>query len=152
MGRIGFVCGFLIPINIFINVGSVDNDLQNMVRDNLYLRTLPCTTRAPRDGEQDGVDYTFLTREEFEELERKGLLVEAGTYEGNHYGTPRPPKNPPSDVLNDFDPVSITSTFLSKRFCNCSGGSKFVCDYFQSGTPYKTFTKWIKMSTAPFGA
>jgi len=84
--------------------GSVDNDLQNMVRDNLYLRTLPCTTRAPRDGEQDGVDYTFLTREEFEELERKGLLVEAGTYEGNHYGTPRPPKNPPSDVLNDFDP------------------------------------------------
>ena len=75
-----------------------------MVRDNLYLRTLPCTTRAPRDGEQDGVDYTFLTREEFEELERKGLLVEAGTYEGNHYGTPRPPKNPPSDVLNDFDP------------------------------------------------
>ena len=91
-------------INVFINVGSVDNDLQNMVRDNLYLRTLPCTTRAPRDGEQDGVDYTFLTREEFEELERKGLLVEAGTYEGNHYGTPRPPKNPPSDVLNDFDP------------------------------------------------
>jgi len=89
---------------ISINIGSVDNDLQNMVRDNLYLRTLPCTTRAPRDGEQDGVDYTFLTREEFEELERKGLLVEAGTYEGNHYGTPRPPKNPPSDVLNDFDP------------------------------------------------
>ena len=93
-----------IRINVFINVGSVDNDLQNMVRDNLYLRTLPCTTRAPRDGEQDGVDYTFLTREEFEELERKGLLVEAGTYEGNHYGTPRPPKNPPLDVLNDFDP------------------------------------------------
>ena len=54
--------------------GSIDNDLQNMVRDNLYLRTLPCTTRAPREGEQDGVDYTFLTREQFEELERKGVL------------------------------------------------------------------------------
>ena len=54
--------------------GSIDNDLQNMVRDNLYLRTLPCTTRPPREGEQDGVDYTFLTRDQFEELERKGVL------------------------------------------------------------------------------
>ena len=54
--------------------GSIDNDLQNMVRDNLYLRTLPCTTRPPREGEQDGVDYTFLTRDQFEDLERKGVL------------------------------------------------------------------------------
>ena len=54
--------------------GSIDNDLQNMVRDNLYLRTLPCTTRTPREGEQNGIDYTFLTREQFEELERKGVL------------------------------------------------------------------------------
>ena len=91
-------------LSIKTDKGSVDNDLQNMVRDNLYLRTLPCTTRQPREGEQDGVDYTFLTKEQFEELEKKGLLVEAGTYEGNHYGTPRPPKNPPADIVTDFDP------------------------------------------------
>ena len=65
--------------------GSIDNDLQNMVRDNLYLRTLPCTTRAPREGEQDGVDYTFLTREQFEELERKGVLGKILLHRGWKY-------------------------------------------------------------------
>ena len=66
--------------------GSIDNDLQNMVRDNLYLRTLPCTTRAPREGEQDGVDYTFLTWEQFEELERKGVLGKILLHRGWKYG------------------------------------------------------------------
>lgn len=87
--------------------GSVDNDLQNMIRDNLYLRTLPCTTRPPREREVDGVDYQFLTKEQFESLEQKGLLVEAGTYEGNFYGTPRPPRNPPevslTEKINDMN-------------------------------------------------
>ena len=81
--------------------GSVDNDLQNMIRDNLYLRTLPCTTRPPREREVDGVDYQFLSKEQFEQLEQRGLLVEAGTYEGNFYGTPRPPRNPPDVSLNE---------------------------------------------------
>jgi len=78
---------------------SVDYDLQSMIRDNLYLRTMPCTTRLPRENEVDGVDYRFLTKEEFEDLEKKGLLVEAGLYEGNFYGTPRPPKTPPDSPL-----------------------------------------------------
>ena len=59
--------------------GSVDNDLQNMIRDNLYLRTLPCTTRLPRENEIDGIDYKFLSKEEFEALEQKGkakILIE----------------------------------------------------------------------------
>lgn len=56
---------------------------------------MPCTTRPPRDGEVDGVDYTFLTVEEFMTLERSGSLLESGVYEGNHYGTPKPPKECP---------------------------------------------------------
>ncbi|XP_077539451.1 membrane associated guanylate kinase, WW and PDZ domain containing protein magi isoform X4 [Haemaphysalis longicornis] len=70
--------------------GSIDHDLQNTIRDNLYLRTVPCTTRSPREGEVNGVDYTFLTIEEFVALERSGSLLESGIYEGNHYGTPKP--------------------------------------------------------------
>ena len=47
------------------------------------------TTRAPREGEIDGVNYFFKTREEFLlEIERGGLLEYAETY-GNFYGTPR---------------------------------------------------------------
>ncbi|XP_071035063.1 membrane-associated guanylate kinase, WW and PDZ domain-containing protein 1 isoform X4 [Parasteatoda tepidariorum] len=77
---------------------SPDCELQNTVRDNLYLRTVPCTTRSPRDGEINGVDYTFLTVEEFMQLERSGNLLESGIYEGNHYGTPKPLEECPAPV------------------------------------------------------
>ncbi|GFY73103.1 membrane-associated guanylate kinase, WW and PDZ domain-containing protein 1 [Trichonephila inaurata madagascariensis] len=77
---------------------SPDCELQNTVRDNLYLRTVPCTTRPPRDGEINGVDYTFLTVEEFMALERSGNLLESGIYDGNHYGTPKPHEECPLPV------------------------------------------------------
>ncbi|PKU34918.1 membrane-associated guanylate ww and pdz domain-containing protein 1 [Limosa lapponica baueri] len=48
------------------------------------------TTRPPREGEVPGVDYNFLTVEEFLELERSGTLLEVGTYEGADYSSPDP--------------------------------------------------------------
>lgn len=42
----------------------------------------PGTTRAPREGEVPGVDYNFLSVEDFLELEKSGTLLEIGTYEG----------------------------------------------------------------------
>ncbi|XP_078487126.1 membrane-associated guanylate kinase, WW and PDZ domain-containing protein 3 isoform X2 [Ciona intestinalis] len=81
------------------NKGTVDHKLQAAIRDNLYLRTLPCTTRSLREGEQDGVDYTFLSEEQFHELEKSGALLESGVYEGNYYGTPKPPPVPLSPPI-----------------------------------------------------
>lgn len=47
-----------------------------------------------------GVDYVFLSLEDFIKLERSGNLLESGIYEGNHYGTPKPPREPlPADNL-----------------------------------------------------
>lgn len=40
------------------------------------------TTRPPRDGEVSGVDYNFLSVEEFLKLEQSGTLLEIGSYEG----------------------------------------------------------------------
>ncbi|KAI9530536.1 Membrane-associated guanylate kinase, WW and PDZ domain-containing protein 1 [Dissostichus eleginoides] len=40
------------------------------------------TTRPPRDGEVPGVDYNFLSVEDFLELEESGTLLEIGTYDG----------------------------------------------------------------------
>jgi guanylate kinase len=60
----------------------VDHELQNTIRDNLYLRTVPVTTRVPREGEVNGVDYTFLSPDEFLALEHSGNLLESGIYEG----------------------------------------------------------------------
>ncbi|XP_029689360.1 membrane-associated guanylate kinase, WW and PDZ domain-containing protein 1 isoform X2 [Takifugu rubripes] len=50
----------------------------------------PCTTRQPRDGEISGVDYNFVSIEEFFSLEESGALLESGKFKGNYYGTPRP--------------------------------------------------------------
>ncbi|XP_015198195.2 membrane-associated guanylate kinase, WW and PDZ domain-containing protein 3a isoform X1 [Lepisosteus oculatus] len=74
--------------------GSLDHKLQQVIRDNLYLRTIPCTTRQPREGEVPGVDYNFISVGEFRILEDSGLLLESGTYDGNYYGTPKPPAEP----------------------------------------------------------
>jgi guanylate kinase len=46
------------------------------------------TTRKPREGEVDGVDYFFKTREEFEQMIRENKLLEWAEYVGNYYGTP----------------------------------------------------------------
>ena len=49
------------------------------------------TTRAPRSGETDGVDYYFVTREEFEKRIAEDRLIEFAEYNGNYYGTPKDP-------------------------------------------------------------
>lgn len=51
--------------------------------------SVSATTRAPRTGEQDGVDYDFLDLERFEELVRKGEFLEHATVYGHRYGTLR---------------------------------------------------------------
>ncbi|ABO66396.1 MULTISPECIES: guanylate kinase [Geobacillus] len=46
------------------------------------------TTRKPREGEVEGVDYFFRTREQFEQMIRENKLLEWAEYVGNYYGTP----------------------------------------------------------------
>lgn len=50
--------------------------------------SISMTTRKPRDGEVDGVDYFFKTKEEFESLIQQDKLLEYAEYVGNYYGTP----------------------------------------------------------------
>lgn len=53
--------------------------------------SVSATTRDPRPDETDGVDYTFLTTEEFESLILSGELLEWAIYNNNYYGTPSEP-------------------------------------------------------------
>ena len=53
--------------------------------------SVSCTTRAPRGQEEDGIDYFFLSKEEFDRRVREGLLLEHATVHGNLYGTPADP-------------------------------------------------------------
>lgn len=51
--------------------------------------SISCTTRAPRPGERDGVDYSFVTREEFSAMVQAGRFIEWAQVHGDLYGTPR---------------------------------------------------------------
>ncbi|HTR74367.1 MAG TPA: guanylate kinase [Solirubrobacterales bacterium] len=49
--------------------------------------SVSATTREPREGEEDGVDYHFLTEEQFQERISTKDFLEFAAYSGNHYGT-----------------------------------------------------------------
>lgn len=54
-----------------------------------YALSVSATTRAPRGGETDGVEYFFKSREEFEQMIADEALIEYAQYVGNYYGTPK---------------------------------------------------------------
>ncbi|MDR1649677.1 MAG: guanylate kinase [Synergistaceae bacterium] len=51
--------------------------------------SISCTTRPPREGEREGVDYRFLSKEDFEDRAARGLFLEYAVVHGNYYGTLR---------------------------------------------------------------
>jgi len=51
--------------------------------------SVSCTTRPPRPGEVDGVEYHFASRDEFQQMIDNGELLEYAEFAGNLYGTPR---------------------------------------------------------------
>jgi guanylate kinase len=53
--------------------------------------SVSCTTRAPRPGEIEGVQYHFASREEFDRMIADREFLEWADYTGNRYGTPRGP-------------------------------------------------------------
>ncbi len=53
--------------------------------------SVSCTTRPPRPGETDGVEYQFVDRPEFARMVRAGELLEHAEFAGNWYGTPLAP-------------------------------------------------------------
>ncbi|MEJ5168947.1 MAG: guanylate kinase [Arcobacteraceae bacterium] len=54
---------------------------------NKYYFSISTTTRAPRVGEEDGLDYFFVTKEQFEEGIKNGEFLEYAEVHGNYYGT-----------------------------------------------------------------
>jgi guanylate kinase len=61
-----------------------------VMRDDPSLKiSVSYTTRVPRDGEKDGVDYHFVERATFDAMQRRGEFLESAEVHGNHYGTSR---------------------------------------------------------------
>ncbi len=75
-------------------------------RDNISF-SVSATTRAPREGEIDGVSYYFVTKEQFEEMIRQDAFVEYDAHMENYYGTPKAQleeKLKDGDVILDIEP------------------------------------------------
>ena len=82
--------GLLIVVSGFSGVGkgTLMKALLNRYPDE-YALSISATSRKPRDGEEEGREYFFKTREAFESLILNDALVEYAVYNGNYYGTPK---------------------------------------------------------------
>ncbi len=70
-----------------VGKGTVCSLLRRRMPELVY--SVSATTRSPRTGEQDGVNYFFKTKEQFRDMIARDALLEHAEYVGNYYGTPR---------------------------------------------------------------
>ena len=54
-----------------------------------YVYSVSATTREPREGDKDGVNYFFISKQEFEKRIKEDKFLEYAEYNGNYYGTPK---------------------------------------------------------------
>jgi len=81
--------GILTVISGFSGVGK-GTIVKRLLQDyEDYALSISATTRAPREGEQEGREYFFKTREEFESMIAKNAFIEYAQFVNNYYGTPK---------------------------------------------------------------
>ena len=70
-----------------VGKGTIYNRL--LAHDPSLTFSVSVTTRAPRHGEEDGIDYFFISEEQYEDMVRKDAFLEHATVHGHSYGTPK---------------------------------------------------------------
>lgn len=81
--------GIIIVVSGFSGAGKGTIMKELTRKYDQYALSISATTRSPRNGEVNGKDYFFITKEEFEKLIEDDGLIEHATYVNNYYGTPR---------------------------------------------------------------
>lgn len=81
--------GILMVLSGFSGAGKGTLVRELLKKYDNYALSVSMTTRAPREGERDGVEYFFSTTEKFEDTIEKDGLIEYACYCGNYYGTPK---------------------------------------------------------------
>ncbi|MDE6660218.1 MAG: guanylate kinase [Anaeroplasmataceae bacterium] len=83
-----------------VGKGTVRRALFNMPNNNLVY-SVSMTTREKRPGEVDGVDYYFVSKDEFKKRKAEGKFLETAEFVGNYYGTPLDKVNEQLDLGNE---------------------------------------------------
>ncbi len=81
--------GILVVVSGFSGAGKGTLIKALLEKYDNYALSISATTRQPREGEADGREYFFVTREKFEQMIRDKQLIEYAQYVNNYYGTPR---------------------------------------------------------------
>ncbi len=81
--------GILVVVSGFSGAGKGTLLKALLQKYHNYALSVSATTRQPREGETDGRDYFFVTRERFEQMIGEDQLIEYAQYVNNYYGTPR---------------------------------------------------------------
>ena len=81
--------GILVVVSGFSGAGKGTLMKELLKRYENYALSISATTRAPREGETDGKEYFFVTKEQFEKMRDERKLVEYAQYVNNYYGTPK---------------------------------------------------------------
>ena len=81
--------GILVVVSGFSGAGKGTLMKELLKRYDNYALSISATTRAPREGETDGKEYFFVTKEQFEKMRHERKLIEYAQYVNNYYGTPK---------------------------------------------------------------
>ena len=81
--------GILVVVSGFSGAGKGTLMKELIKRYDNYALSISATTRAPREGETDGKEYFFVTKEQFEKMRDERKLIEYAQYVNNYYGTPK---------------------------------------------------------------
>ncbi len=81
--------GIIVVVSGFSGAGKGTLMKELLERYDQYALSVSATTRNPRPGEEEGREYFFKTKEEFEKMIEENQLIEYAKYVGNYYGTPK---------------------------------------------------------------
>ncbi len=92
--------------------------LAEILKSDKYYYSVSATTRAPREGEQDGVNYHFISKEKFEQLINENGMLEYAEYCGNYYGTPKKIlEDKMAEGINVILEIEVQGAMKVKKLC-----------------------------------
>ena len=81
--------GILVVVSGFSGAGKGTLMKELLRRYDNYALSISATTREPREGEKDGREYFFVSKEQFEKMRDEQKLIEYAQYVNHYYGTPK---------------------------------------------------------------